>query len=301
MREKEQDRPPIKTDQPARPTRRPSYSPISPTQTYIELTLPIQPKDLIDPSLETTICLWRAWPLDWSMVRQGMALQYLTSSLDEVPSNESAEKDKKLYKANQGQASRLMRLMDIDSHWKNISLLDRSITEGITSPMEIVKKNKDACRVENIREKVKEAIKCNEEATTQFELGQYPRALTTYLRGLAVLCPWSSDDSIMTFDLARSAGLSDIEQQILLNIVRAALAWSFLLPHDSQTKHLCPTFIDSTLQAFEFFPYTTYEGMIQLSDQYFSPERKRLFEVRRRSVREWGKQPPEEWPKRVLC
>ncbi|OCF74566.1 hypothetical protein I204_04945 [Kwoniella mangroviensis CBS 8886] len=220
---------------PPTPARRPSYPPTPPTPTSIELPLPIQPKDLIEPTIETIITLWRAWPLDWSVVRQGMALQHLTELLD--------------------------------GHWKNISLLDKSVTRGITSPIETVKKNKDTCKAGTIQENVKVAMKLNEQATEEFQLGRYPKSLTTYLQGLAVLCPWSCDDSIMTFDLAKNAELSNIEQQLLLNIARAALAWSLLLPDTRQNKLLCPILVDSTLQAFELFPYITFEGLIQVSDR----------------------------------
>ncbi|WWC94248.1 hypothetical protein V866_001088 [Kwoniella sp. B9012] len=78
----------------------------------------------------------------------------------------------------------------LDGHWKNTSLLDKSVTRDITFPIQMVKKNKDTCEVGNIHENVLVAMKLNEQATEEFRLGQYPKSLTTYLQELAALCPW---------------------------------------------------------------------------------------------------------------
>ncbi|WWC62046.1 uncharacterized protein I303_104635 [Kwoniella dejecticola CBS 10117] len=294
---------------PSTPTRRPSHSPTSPTcPTHSEISLPllIEPKDLVDPKIDTIITLWRAWPLDWSMVRLGMTIQRLTSALDDHALKPVTDDNIKLYRADQGQASRLMRLMMLESIWKMLIMLDKSnVAKALPFPLVHVREKKDECKVTKIQDDVGVAIRLNGQATQRFEQGQYLKALTIYFQALAVLCPWSCDGSIMTFDQAKASGLADIEQQVLLSIIKAALAWTLLLPINPQIKAMCPIVVDSALQAFEFFPYTTYQGLIELSELqqecmirwpgHFAPERKRLFEFRRECRDFWKKQQPDDW------
>ncbi|WVQ80823.1 hypothetical protein IAT38_002930 [Cryptococcus sp. DSM 104549] len=286
---------------PTSPHSPPSPVPVSPT-----LPLLLAPQDLDEPLVDTVVTLWRAWPVDFPDVRKGMALTALVEVLDSQPAHHPTPQALTLFHAQQAQAARIMRLMILETHWKNLTVLDPECARNATmTPTEWVKANKQACQVVKMETAVATGATFNEQGNVLLDKGKPAQAIVQYLKALSALCPWSSDASIMTFDQVRASGLAALEQEVLLNIARAGLALSLLLPDNPVTSLLTPTLVDTALQSFNFMPFTTYGSLIAHSDllaeclerwpKYIQPDRKSLFERRRAAKSSWEKQPSDGW------